>query len=159
MGQGVRELMKTHKIAWLVVGLAGMAVFGGAANVLASPALPPALTTADLARFHITSAVDVTSVADTQISAAAGAVAPAISRADALAVAQDEAGSKDGNVRVLLAQAPLYPNQPDQPTWVFLFNGGVSPFDGPDGAPPVTFSETGVLVDATTGEFMRGFMH
>jgi hypothetical protein len=39
-----------------------------------------------------------------------------------------------------------------------MFNGGDAPFDGPDGAPPVTYTVTGVLIDATTGDFLRGFM-
>jgi hypothetical protein len=39
-----------------------------------------------------------------------------------------------------------------------MFNGGDAPFDGPDGAPAVNFTITGVLIDATTGESLRGFM-
>jgi hypothetical protein len=109
---------------------------------------------ADLTRYWISSASEVTE------STAGALVAEPISRDQAVAAAQAELGTADANVRVFLGQAPLYPGQANRAVWIVLFMGGTSPLDGPSGAPEpaASFGETGVLIDATTGEFLRGFM-
>lgn len=127
-------------------------IAAGSASALAGPGAPPPLTSAELDRYWITSATDVTS------SEPAASQAAAISKEKAIGLAQDEIGTTDDNVRVLFGQAAQYPGQTESAVWIVLFNGGVAPFDGPDGAPPVTYTVTGVLIDATTGDFLRGFM-
>lgn len=115
----------------------------------------PSLSAADLHILGITSATDVTSIPDQSLPALS------VTRAQAIAVAKAEVGRTDSDVRVLLGTAPRYVGEPDRSVWIVMFNGGVSPFDGPAGvrASPITYGVTGVIVDDQTGQMLSGFMH
>jgi len=106
----------------------------------------------DLVSERIHDAVDVTSAGATTPSGAAISV----NRAIALAQAQFSATPR----AVYLATGTQYPNSPERMVFVVIFDGGISPFDGPPeaDASPTHYRVTGVILDATTGEFLRGFM-
>jgi hypothetical protein len=139
----------------LSLALIGIGLSLAVVTTVSGASQPPALAPADLPNLGITSASDVT-------DALAGDVQQTpVDRAGAIAAAEDEVGKTDPNVRVLQGRALVSPKEPDRQVWIVLFAGGVSPFDGPAGGNmgPITFSVTGVIIDAQTGEFIRGFMH
>lgn len=140
--------------------LAAVTIAAGAVLVLyprvnlGSTAVAPMLTTEELGTLKITDATDVTLVSDS-------ALAPApVTRADAIATAAREIGGVAGEVRVIRAMAPRYFDDAPRDVWVILYPGGTPPFDGPSGfsGAPKQARVTGVIVDAQTGEVLRGFM-
>lgn len=61
--------------------------------------------------------------------------------------------------RVLMARASVFADEKPRDVVVILVPGGTFPFDGPPGAEaPSTARFTGIVIDAATGEFLRGFM-
>jgi hypothetical protein len=113
------------------------------------------LSSDDMTDFAIVSATDVTR----QNLAAGAKPGWALSEADALSAAKQEIDVTAGSL-VYQAVIVPFPGKPALQAWIVTTPGGVLPFDGPEGAPPVALARlTGVILDATTGEFIRGFMH
>jgi phage shock protein PspC (stress-responsive transcriptional regulator) len=83
-----------------------------------------------------------------------------VSNEQAVATARDIVGDLpiEGVVTGIAAQ---YEDSSDyaRPVFVVVFAGGQVPIDAPDEAGgPVVARLTGIVVDASTGEFLRGFM-
>jgi hypothetical protein len=58
------------------------------------------------------------------------------------------------------ALASVSPSSAPVPVWIVTTPGGIAPFDGPPDGPVVAAPRlSGVILDATTGEYLRGFMH
>jgi hypothetical protein len=88
-------------------------------------------------------------------------IAPsAVSRETAIDLARKEFDGTTEAYRVYRATSRQYLNSPDRDVWVVVFPGGQSPFDGPMGATNghTTMTLTGIIIDAESGEFLRGFM-
>jgi hypothetical protein len=81
-----------------------------------------------------------------------------VSRDQAIAAAEAQLGSLDQSVQVLRGRASKYMDDEIREVWIVVVDGGVSPFGGPPGAEPVRYDLTGVIIDAKSGEFLRGFM-
>jgi len=113
------------------------------------------LSSDDMTDFAIVSATDVT-----RQNLAAGAKAGwSLSEADALAAAKQEI-DVTADSHVYQAVVIPAPGKAAQLAWIVTTPGGVPPFDGPEGAPTVALARlTGVVLDPTTGELLRGFMH
>jgi hypothetical protein len=134
---------------------------GGVTEAASAPSQEPwappsaVLSNNDMTDFGIVSASDVTR----QNLAAGAKPGWLLSEADALSAAKQEI-DVSGESRVYQAVVIPAPGKPAQQAWIVTTPGGVPPFDGPAGAPPVAGARlTGVVLDATTGEFLRGFMH
>ena len=154
------------KLTWrLPVGAAALlALFVLGAVALGSTAAAetsPVISANDLAVFRIHNAVDVTAQPDSAMPDTG------VSRAAAITTAQQEVGPGLKEVGVMHAKAAQFVDGAERSVWVVIFSGGVMPFDGPYNAAadapgvgttrPATV--TGVVIDDTTGEFLRGFMH
>jgi len=138
----------------LRIGLA--AVFVAALLVVAvqlNAAPDLSMTDLDLQRVGLSDAKDVS--ADTTLSAG---------DAKAVSMARDYAtqyfGSAPQYSRVYLATDTLPADGAGTPVVVIVVPGGTIPFDGPVGGP--TFAplahKMGLVLDAATGAFLRGFM-
>lgn len=130
-----------------------VALFVGAAAVAVAAAPEPDLTpNFPLAR--ITRPLDVTSLAADRIAPAS------TTREVALERARDVVDMPDARFRVFRAVSRKYENSADRDVWVIVFEGGRAVFGGPRRAvveEPVV-KLTGIIIDANTGEFLRGFM-
>lgn len=110
------------------------------------------LSASDLHLFGIATAVDVTDTPNSALTASA------VSRAQALTLASDELGAVSAG-RVYRGTASRSPGSPIRPVWIVTTPGGTPPFDGPAGAPALPpMRLTGMIFDASTGEFWSGFM-
>ena len=122
------------------------------ATVSAAARVAP-LTATDLDRLAISTYSDVT-----QLDPAAVPAHP-VTRDQVVALANAYLGLTDIPVTVLLARAPLIRGQADRDMWIVIYPGTTTaPMDGPDGASPSIYTITAVLFDASTGEFVRGYM-
>ena len=83
---------------------------------------------------------------------------PAISRSTAEAVASKNMGS-DRVLETVLAQCRTLESYPliNQPCYVVALDPSGHESSGPFGAPSQKMTYSFVLVDAATGEFLRGF--
>lgn len=109
----------------------------------------------DLAAFAIESASDVTG----QRLTADLAGGWGLSEADALTAAANQidvtAESRAYRARVIVA-----PGKQQESAWIVTTPGGTVPIDGPQGGPVIAAPRlTGVILDPSTGELWRGFMH
>jgi hypothetical protein len=138
---------------------AGLAASNEDAQTKTSPipwAVPSAvLSSDDLSEFDIDSAVDVTG----QSLSANSATGWSLSEADAL-----EAAAKQIDVtsesHAYQARVVRFPGETARLAWIVTTPGGTIPFDGPEGGPVVGAPRlTGVILDPSTGEFWRGFIH
>ena len=134
-----------------------LAVVGFGSSALgADSAAPPELTQFDIARADITVEGDVTNLADSAI--VAGGVTPA----EAVLTARSQVDLGVGPITVLRGEASQFAEEEPRPVLIVVAAGGTFPLDGPpDG--PVSGTQrsariTGIIVDAATGEFLRGFM-
>lgn len=98
--------------------------------------------------------VDVTSVASDQIMPAA------TSREAALGTAQMIFDKPNASYRIYRAISRKFVTSEDRDVWVVVFEGGNPLFAGPErpNAAPSVVRLTGLIIDAQTGEFLRGFM-
>lgn len=149
-----RALLRAIVSASIVVVLLGVA--DSIATGAMSPSTSRMLSTEELTQFRLVDARDVTTASITEQLG--------VGREEAEAKARDEIGSVtavgDAIPRVLRARASRFVLEPAREVWVVIFSGGTSPFDGPPGAPELPpYEVTGVIIDAETGEFIRGFMN
>lgn len=79
----------------------------------------------------------------------------------AVEAARTEGGPPSAAARLYSAKAARFSGEPMRDVYVVVFAGGTFPFDGPEGVTATDRSAriTAFIVDATTGEFLRGFMH
>lgn len=79
----------------------------------------------------------------------------------AISVADAEIGLGARVPFVYRGEAARFVDEPLRPVFVVTVHGGVVPNTGPVGEArePRTVRITGIIVDAESGEFMRGFMH
>lgn len=86
-----------------------------------------------------------------------------LSRADAIGIASDFAPIDPGAARTYRAIAAQYFDRNTQAVIVVITPGGTIPLDGPVDGPyagkSIPARITGVILDAKTGAFLRGFMH
>jgi hypothetical protein len=63
---------------------------------------------------------------------------------------------------VLLGEASQFAEEAPRPVLIVVASGGTFQFDGPPDGPVSgiqrTARVTGIIIDASTGEFLRGFM-
>jgi hypothetical protein len=92
---------------------------------------------------------------------AADRLAPSrTSREDALQRAREVFSNPNARYRIFRAASRKYVTSIDRDVWVVVFEGGNPFFGGPGRSsvePPVV-KLTGIIIDAETGEFLRGFM-
>jgi hypothetical protein len=141
---------------WAVL-LAVPAILIVATASAASVPRPPVLTLDDALNASLEDVRDVTASPTTRMQASG------ITAAEAVGLANREWPATDQVATVLTARAAQFPGEAMRPVFVVVRSGGVFPFDGPpDG--PVSGERriarvTGLLIDAETGEFLRGFLH
>ena len=86
-----------------------------------------------------------------------------VSPADAVAIASDLAPIDPVTARTYEATAARYIGGDERPVIVVVAPGGSIPLSGPVGSEfadsMVPARITGIILDAETGEFLRGFMH
>ena len=134
----------------LVLGIVGLASTAHGAQSQSRPQLSPFA----IARAEITVVGDVTELQDSSI------MSGGISAADAVRAARGQVSLGSGPITVLRGEAAQFVDSEVKPVFIVVAAGGAIPFDGPPGTDvlrqPVRV--TGVIVDAATGEFLRGFM-
>lgn len=109
----------------------------------------------DLSFYGIESATDVTGIALSAIQSSEWS----LTEAAALKAAAGEIFVTPES-RAYLARVSRTPGASKEPVWIITTPGGTLPFDGPVGGPVVGAPRlTGVILDAKTGEFWRGFVH
>jgi hypothetical protein len=124
---------------------------GASSSDTSNPLPSDRIAATDLPMIGLTTAREVTDLAS------AGSYG-ALSRDDALAIAQRELGTE--TLRLYQGTAARYPAMPVASVWVATRSGGKSPSDGPVGAPaPSPVGYTGIIIDATSGEVWSGFGH
>ncbi len=123
----------------------------------AGSAGPPVLTEYDVEHAGLTNLADVTD------NPSGRAVASGITVAEAIRIAREFGGIPDVPARVVRAEGAQFAEEAARPVYVVIVAGGTFPFDGPMDGPVSgkvrTARLTGILINATTGEFLRGFMH
>lgn len=137
-----------------VLVLALLATLAGAGLVAAQEPGPPDLTAYDALNSRVTDLADVTDEQSTALRSSDLSVGDAIQAARAV-------GAPERAARVFRGKASQYMDSATRDVYLVLVSGGTFPFDGPVGVEPPDRNArvTGYIIDAATGEFLRGFMH
>lgn len=144
--------MKTKRVLALAAALLSLvAATPGISAVGAPDTLRPSLTGEELVAVRLQDVIDVTS--QSRISSAGGVE----SRIAASVV--DVLGPETSEWTWLAATASQFVDDRPRAVVVVLVRGGLVPFDGPAGRDyDPSASVAGMVFDAETGEFLRGFM-
>jgi hypothetical protein len=143
----------TAALKFLAPVTAAVLLLGAASAVVTAVSPEPDLTP-DFSLELMSQPLDVTNLPSGQMRPAA------TSRESALAIAQAFVDDSSARFRIYRATSRQFAHSEDRDVWVVVFEGGTPFFDGPDrpNASPSVVKLTGLIIDAQTGDLLRGFM-
>jgi hypothetical protein len=125
----------------------------GASSVVAAVSPQPDLTP-NFPLELVSQQLDVTNAPSDQM------LPSTISRDTALGTAQTFLGTSGVPFKIFRARSRRFMASEERDVWLVVFQGGSAFFGGPDrpGTMPEVIKLTGLIIDAQTGDILRGFM-